>query len=178
MAMRWKNDDGRAPFNNKNFYGATKICGEAMLRRSTIATDSTTSAALHERVRSAPGLPGAYIAVIMKMLDAIDNGEGPTIFGDGSEAFDFIAVEDCAKANICAMKADAVDRFYNVGTGQRTSLKEIAERLLALTARTRKSATRRAVRPRWCANRSAARSRLPRKLASTPTSSCLMGSIG
>ncbi len=29
---------------------------------------------------------GAYIAVIMKMLDAIDKGEGPTILGDGSEA--------------------------------------------------------------------------------------------
>ena len=40
---------------------------------------------------------GAYIAVIMKMLDAIDRGESPTIMGDGSEAFDFVAVEDCAK---------------------------------------------------------------------------------
>ena len=41
---------------------------------------------------------GAYIAVIMKMLDAIDREEAPTIMGDGSEAFDFVAVEDCAKA--------------------------------------------------------------------------------
>jgi len=122
------------PFNNKNFYGATKICGEAMLR------------AFHHRY----GLPyvglryinvygprqdyhGAYIAVIMKMLDAIDRGEGPTIFGDGSEAFDFIAVEDCALANIRAMRADTVDRFYNVGTGTRTSLKQVAELLLELT---------------------------------------------
>jgi UDP-glucose 4-epimerase len=31
------------------------------------------------------------------------------------------------------MKADANDRFYNVGTGTRTSLKELAERLIALT---------------------------------------------
>ena len=37
------------------------------------------------------------------------------------------------RANICAMKAEAVDRFYNVGTGKRTSLQEIAEKLLALT---------------------------------------------
>jgi UDP-glucose 4-epimerase len=69
----------------------------------------------------------------MKMLDAIDRGEGPTIFGDGSEAFDFIAVEDCACANLCAIKADSVDRFYNVGTGKRTSLKQVAEMLLKLT---------------------------------------------
>jgi UDP-glucose 4-epimerase len=76
---------------------------------------------------------GAYIAVIMKMLDAIDRGEAPTIFGDGSEAFDFVAVEDCGAANVCAMKADTNDRFYNVGTGKRTSLKEVAEKLIKLT---------------------------------------------
>jgi UDP-glucose 4-epimerase len=69
----------------------------------------------------------------MKMLDAIDRGEGPTILGDGSEAFDFVAVEDCAAANVRAMGSDVVDRFYNVGTGKRTSLKELAEMLLELT---------------------------------------------
>lgn len=122
------------PFNNKNFYGATKIAGEAM------------ATAFHHRF----GLPvvglrymnvygprqdyhGAYIAVIMRMLDAIDNGEGPTILGDGSEAFDFVSVLDCGRANICAMQADTVARYYNVGTGKRTSLKELAELLRQLT---------------------------------------------
>lgn len=126
------------PFNNKNFYGATKICGEAMAR------------ALHHRYGlNYVGLrymnvygpradyQGAYIAVIMKMLDAIDRGEGPTIMGDGSEAFDFVAVEDCALANVCAMKADTQDRFYNVGTGIRTSLKELAEKIVRLTGSTK-----------------------------------------
>ena len=46
--------------------------------------------------------------------------------GDGSEAFDFVSVIDCAKANISAMNSDVVDEFYNVGTGV-ASLKEIAE---------------------------------------------------
>jgi UDP-glucose 4-epimerase len=32
------------------------------------------------------------------------------------------------------MKAGTLDRFYNVGTGKRTSLKEIAEKLLHLTS--------------------------------------------
>lgn len=122
------------PFNNKNFYGATKIAGEAMAR------------AFHHRYAlPVVGLrymnvygprqdyQGAYIAVIMKMLDAIDRGEGPTILGDGSEAFDFVAVEDCGTANLCAMRTEVVDRFYNVGTGKRTSLKELAEKLVELT---------------------------------------------
>lgn len=122
------------PFNNTNFYGATKIAGEAMAR------------ALHHRY----GLPyvglrymnvygprqdyrGAYIAVIMKMLDAIDRGEPITIYGDGSQAYDFVYVGDCALANVLAMKASTTDEFYNVGTGVRTSIKELTELVVKLT---------------------------------------------
>ncbi|MCP5200990.1 MAG: NAD-dependent epimerase/dehydratase family protein [Gammaproteobacteria bacterium] len=122
------------PFNNKNFYGATKICGEAMARAYHHRYGLNYVGLRYMNVYGPrQDYHGAYIAVIMKMLDAIDNGDGPTIFGDGSEAFDFVAVEDCGLANVCAMKADAVDEFYNVGTGKRTSLKEIAEMLLQLT---------------------------------------------
>lgn len=122
------------PFNNKNFYGATKICAEAMARAYHHRYGLDYVGLRYKNVYGPrQDYQGAYIAVIMKMLDAIDRGEGPTIFGDGSEAFDFVAVEDCARANICAMKATATDRFYNVGTGTRTTLKEIAGKLLRLT---------------------------------------------
>ena len=122
------------PFHNKNFYGATKICGEAMLRAYHHRYKLDFVGLRYMNVFGArQDYHGAYIAVIMKMLDAIDRGESPTILGDGSEAFDFVAVEDCAKANVCAMKADATDRFYKVGTGKRTTLKELAEILIELT---------------------------------------------
>ncbi len=122
------------PFNNKNFYGATKICGEAMARAYHHRYGLDYVGLRYMNVYGPrQDYRGAYIAVIMKMLDAIDRGEGPTILGDGSEAFDFVAVEDCAAANLCALKADATDRFYNVGTGTRTSLREVAEKLLHLT---------------------------------------------
>jgi UDP-glucose 4-epimerase len=122
------------PFNNKNFYGATKICGEAMARAYHNRYGLNHVGLRYMNVYGPrQDYRGAYIAVIMKMLDAIDRGQSPTIFGDGSEAFDFVAVEDCGRANLCAMRSDATDRFYNVGTGKRTSLKEIAEKLLNLT---------------------------------------------
>jgi len=122
------------PFNNKNFYGATKICGEGMLRAFHARYGLDFVGLRYMNVYGPrQDYQGAYIAVIMKMLDAIDRGESPTIMGDGSEAFDFVAVEDCARANVCAMKSRATDRFYNVGTGKRTSLKELAEMLLELT---------------------------------------------
>jgi UDP-glucose 4-epimerase len=122
------------PFNNRNFYGATKIAGEAMLRAFHHRYGLNYVGLRYMNVYGPrQDYHGAYIAVIMKMLDAIDRGQSPTILGDGSEAFDFVAVEDCAKANVCAMKTDAVDQFYNVGTGKRTSLKELAEMLIELT---------------------------------------------
>ena len=122
------------PFNNKNFYGATKICGEAMLRSFHHRYGLNYVGLRYMNVYGPrQDYQGAYIAVIMKMLDAIDRGESPTILGDGSEAFDFVAVEDCAQANVCAMKAESTDSFYNVGTGIRTSLKELAEMLIELT---------------------------------------------
>jgi len=122
------------PFNNKNFYGATKIAGEAMARAFHHRYGLNLVGLRYMNVYGPrQDYHGAYIAVIMKMLDAIDEGRGPTILGDGSEAFDFVAVEDCGRANLCAAKAEAVDRFYNVGTGKRTSLKELAELLLQLT---------------------------------------------
>lgn len=122
------------PFKNQNFYGATKICGEAMARAYHHRYGLEYIGLRYMNVYGPrQDYRGAYIAVIMKMLDAIDRGEGPTIFGDGSEAFDFVAVEDCARANICGMTSSANDRFYNVGTGKRTSLKEVAEMLLNLT---------------------------------------------
>lgn len=122
------------PFNNKNFYGATKIAGEAMLRAFHHRYNLDYVGLRYMNVYGPrQDYEGAYIAVIMKMLDAIDRGESPTILGDGSEAFDFVSVEDCAIANVCAMRADTTDQFYNVGTGKRTSLKELAELLIGLT---------------------------------------------
>jgi len=122
------------PFNNQNFYGATKIAGEAMLRSFHYRYGLDFVGLRYMNVYGPrQDYHGAYIAVIMKMLDAIDRGESPTIMGDGSEAFDFVAVEDCGLANVCAMKADTTDQFYNVGTGKRTSLKDLAQMLVELT---------------------------------------------
>jgi UDP-glucose 4-epimerase len=126
--------DEEHPFNNQNFYGATKIAGEAMLRAFHYRYGLNFVGLRYMNVYGPrQDYHGAYIAVIMKMLDAIDRGKGPTILGDGSEAFDFVAVEDCGAANVRAMQAETSDRFYNVGTGRRTSLRSLAELLLELT---------------------------------------------
>lgn len=121
------------PFNNRNFYGATKIAGEAMAR------------AFHDRYGlSYVGLrymnvygphqdqTAAYTGVIPIMLNKIDANEAPTINGDGTQAYDFITVQDTARCNVLAMQAEINDEFYNVGTGVQTSIKELCDLILEL----------------------------------------------
>jgi UDP-glucose 4-epimerase len=76
---------------------------------------------------------GAYVAVMMKMLDRIDQGFPPIVYGDGNQRYDFIYVGDVARANILAMQGDVSGKCYNVGRGVGTSVKELAELLLRLT---------------------------------------------
>lgn len=122
------------PFNNKNFYGATKISGEAMLRAFHHRYGLDYLGLRYMNVYGArQDYKSAYMTVIMKVLDAIDHNESPTIFGDGTEAFDFVAVEDCGSANLCAMRSSASDQFYNIGSGKRTTLKELVEEILKIT---------------------------------------------
>jgi nucleoside-diphosphate-sugar epimerase len=122
------------PFNNTNFYGATKIAGEAMARAFHHRHGLNIVGLRYMNVYGPrQDYRGAYIAVIMKMLDAIDAGRPLMVYGDGSQAYDFVYASDCARANLCAMRADTVDRFYNVGTGRRTSVRELAELLLHCT---------------------------------------------
>jgi UDP-glucose 4-epimerase len=130
------------PYNNTNFYGATKIAGEHMCRSLYHRYRETSQAFDYVGLRymnvygSRQDYHGAYIAVIMKILDRLDKGLPPIIYGDGSQAYDFINVLDCACANVCAMKADSTDKFYNVGRGIRTTIKELAELLLVITGST------------------------------------------
>ena len=119
------------PFNNRNFYGATKIAGESMCR------------AFHDRYGlSYVGLrymnvygphqdqTAAYTGVIPIMLNKIDADEQPIINGDGSQAYDFIDAEDAGRCNVLAMKTEISDEFYNVGTGIQTSIRELCDTIL------------------------------------------------
>ena len=122
------------PFNNRNFYGATKIAGEAMCRAFL---DRFGLEYVGLRYMNVYGphqdQSAAYTGVIPIMLNKIDRKEVPEVNGDGSQAYDFITARDAAHANVCALQADATDEFYNVGTGIQTSIKQLCELILGLT---------------------------------------------
>ena len=122
------------PYNNLSFYGATKIAGEHMFKSLGYRYGLEWVGLRYMNVYG-PGqdYQGVYIAVMMKMLDRIDQGLPPVVYGDGRQRYDFIYVGDVARANILAMQADVSGKCYNVGRGIGTSVREVAELLLHLT---------------------------------------------
>ncbi len=121
------------PFNNKNFYGATKIAGEAMC---TAFNDRYGLKVVGLRYMNVYG-PGqdqhaVYTGVVPIMLNKIAANETPVINGDGSQAYDFIYVEDVARANVDALTSKIDCGFYNVGTEVQTTVKDLCETILRL----------------------------------------------
>ena len=122
------------PYGNKTFYGATKIAGEHMLE-SLGARYGLPWVGLRYMNVYGPrqDYQGAYIAVMHKILDRLEAGERPVVFGDGSQCYDFVSVEDVARANLCAMASSVTRGCYNVGRGIGTSIKELTEILIRLS---------------------------------------------
>jgi len=121
------------PFNNKNFYGATKIAGEAMCRAFYDRYGLDYVGLRYMNVYGPhQDQTAAYTGVIPIMLNKIDANEAPTINGDDSQAYDFIDVRDVARCNVLALKSSATDEFYNVGTGVQTSIAQLCDKILEL----------------------------------------------
>ncbi len=122
------------PFNNRTMYGATKIAGEQFFR-SFFEQHGLDYVGLRYMNVYGPRMDdkGAYVSVIMKVLDRIERDLPPVIFGDGSQSYDFVHVDDVARANILALKSDASDECVNIGMGVKTSIDELVAQLLTLT---------------------------------------------
>ncbi len=124
----------RHVYNNWTFYGATKISGEHLFKAFHNRYGLEGACLRYMNVYGPrQDYKGTYIAVMMKILDNIDKGIAPVVYGDGSQSYDFIYVSDVAKANVCALKAEVPFGFYNVGRGIKTSIKDLAELLLKIT---------------------------------------------
>ena len=121
------------PFNNKNFYGASKIAGEAM---ATAFNDRYGLNIIGLRYMNVYGphqdQTAAYTGVVPIMLNKIEAKEAPSINGDGSQAYDFVYVEDVARANVQALMSDQDFGMYNVGTEVQTTINELCEMILKL----------------------------------------------
>ena len=126
--------DEAHPFNNRTLYGAGKIANEQMLRSWYEMFNLPYVAFRYFNIYGPRmDIDGVYTEVLIRWIDAIEAGQAPKIFGDGSQSMDFVFVEDVARANLAGLVSDVTDEVFNVGTGVQTTLRELCDMLLKVT---------------------------------------------
>ena len=126
--------DESHPFNNRTLYGAGKIANEQMLRSYYEMFNLPYVAFRYFNIYGPRmDLDGVYTEVLIRWMDAIEAGQSPKIFGDGSQSMDFVYVEDVARANLAGLVSDVTDEVFNVGMGVQTTLNQLCHLLLSVT---------------------------------------------
>lgn len=82
-------------------------------------------------------LSNPYTGVSAIFMSRLKNNQRPIIFEDGNQSRDFTSVHDIAQANILAMESDNANyESFNVGSGEATSINDIANILIKISKKT------------------------------------------
>jgi UDP-glucose 4-epimerase len=119
------------PYGNRTLYGTAKVFLEGLLRSYQDAYGLDYIALRYFNVYG-PRMDAhsAYVEVLVRWMQRIDEGLPLVIHGDGSMTMDLVEVSDIARANVLAAESDVTDTVVNIGTGVETSLLELAKLLL------------------------------------------------
>lgn len=130
MAEQFPTTESHHPYNNWTLYGAAKVFNEGLLRSFHHMYGLNYAAMRYFNVYGPRmDIHGVYTEVLIRWMERIVAGQPLVIFGDGHQTMDFVYIEDVARANILAAKADAKDEVFNVASGTETSLRQLAEML-------------------------------------------------
>jgi UDP-glucose 4-epimerase len=154
------------PYNNRTWYGASKVMLEGLLRSYRTMYGLPYVALRYFNVYGPRmDIHGKYTEVLIRWMERIERGEPPLIFGDGSHTMDFVYIDDIARANVLALASDHVDEVFNVASGTETSLRELAAALAKVMGS--------GLAPVFGPERSV--NPVPRRLASTEKAQALLG---
>ncbi len=76
----------------------------------------------------------AYAAVMPRFVSRLQSGQPPVIFGDGEQTRDFTYIADTVEANVLAAESPEATGVYNVATGSRITLNDLARMIIGLVA--------------------------------------------
>jgi UDP-glucose 4-epimerase len=131
MADEFPIPEKHHPYNNRTLYGATKTFNEGLLRSFNEMYGLSYVALRYFNVYGPRmDINGVYTEVLIRWMERIAAGKPPLILGDGTQTMDFVYVEDVARANVLAARADVTDEVFNVASGTETSLNDLATALL------------------------------------------------
>src|SRR6185295_6124953 len=81
-------------------------------------------------------LSNPYTGVCAIFSGRLLNDQQPLIFEDGEQSRDFVHVSDIVQANLLALETDRADyEALNVGTGQPTTVRGVADAILGALGR-------------------------------------------
>ncbi len=122
--------DEEHPMEYRDFYAASKLSGESIFRAFYFKYGMEY---LILRFMNIYGprqdYLGAYVAIVIKIIDRIQQNLAPIIYGDGSQAFDFVFVNDACRSLILAMESSITCNAYNISSGQQISILELCKRI-------------------------------------------------
>ena len=119
------------PYNNRTWYGASKIMLEGLLRSFNDMYGLPYVALRYFNVYGPRmDIHGKYTEVLIRWMERIESGQPPLILGDGKTTMDFVYIEDVARSNILSLTSDVTDDVFNVASGTETSLNDLAAALL------------------------------------------------
>jgi UDP-glucose 4-epimerase len=119
------------PYNNRTWYGASKIMLEGLLRSFNDMYGLPYVALRYFNVYGPRmDIHGKYTEVLIRWMERIEAGLPPLILGDGKTTMDFVYIDDVARSNILALQSDIGDDVFNVASGVETSLNDLAAALL------------------------------------------------
>ena len=126
--------DEKHPTDSMSSYGASKLCGEKYCTMYHAAYGRPTVCIRPFNIyspRQDPSNP--YSGVISKFIGRAQQGLAPVIFGDGMQTRDFVSVHDVVDM-VSLLSEDQTHNgeVFNVGTGVKTSVIELATTVMEL----------------------------------------------
>ncbi len=110
-------------------YAASKVAAEHLMHAWAKSYGLSTASVRYFNIFG-PRQPAdsAYAAVIPAFIKSILAGEPPVIFGDGQQSRDFTPIDNAVLATLQAgtIERPLAGEVFNVGTGRRTTLLELA----------------------------------------------------
>jgi UDP-N-acetylglucosamine/UDP-N-acetyl-alpha-D-glucosaminouronate 4-epimerase len=126
-----------SPVRPQSPYALHKLIGEQYLKLYHDVYGLDTVSLRYFNVfgpRQDPASP--YAAAIPIFVSCYAENKRPTIFGDGKQTRDFVAVEDVVAANLAALEmANPAGRVFNIAGGRRIDLLELLEHIGAAFGR-------------------------------------------
>ncbi len=152
-------------------YGISKAAGEYLLNHFASKYGLSFNTLRLFFIYGPGQEPGSgYKSVIVKNFKRILSGKRPVIFGDGTQALDYVYVDDAVEALIAAMQSEICGQTFNVASGQAVSINDLVELMLKVAGSS--------LRPEhgpadWTAgsNRAGKREKIGRELGWSPKTS-------